>query len=190
MGNNVKLYRQLLGDFRREHADTPERIKQALDAKDTQAARFLAHALRGVAVNLGLGDIGSAAAAIENTLESGHKVKQAQVRDLCRFVGAGVESIGRIAGDDVGGPQVVTSENHGQASAMTASLVRTLQELDDKLAVNDFGAVALLERILAGAGEGSELYQALLPVQVRLRQFDYHEARRFLTDLIQIPGDR
>ncbi|MDJ0976678.1 MAG: response regulator [Planctomycetota bacterium] len=59
------LYRKLLDALCREHGSQAERIRQALAEGDYRSARELAHALKGVAGNLGAGALERAARDLE-----------------------------------------------------------------------------------------------------------------------------
>jgi two-component system, sensor histidine kinase and response regulator len=54
-GGNVGLYRRLMATFTAQEADVAQRIRAAVAAADLETADSLAHALKGVAGNLGLG---------------------------------------------------------------------------------------------------------------------------------------
>ncbi len=71
IGGNAKLYRKLLNKFREGNADMMERIADALRAGDLTLAERLAHTIKGVAGNLGAGDLQSEAARLEGELRRG-----------------------------------------------------------------------------------------------------------------------
>src|SRR5262249_26512714 len=71
VGGNHKLYVKLLRQFASQQADAVGQIRAALAAKDRESATRLAHALKGVAGNLGAGPVQAAAAAVEKLLRDG-----------------------------------------------------------------------------------------------------------------------
>jgi PAS domain S-box-containing protein len=68
VGGNAKLYVKLLRQFGKQQADAVGEIRAALAANDVESATRLAHTLKGVAGNLGAGDVQDAAAAVETLL--------------------------------------------------------------------------------------------------------------------------
>ncbi len=71
-GGNLELYRKLLIQARRDHADDTQRIREALSHHKTAEARGIVHAAKGVAGNLGLEDLQAAATSLESAIVSGH----------------------------------------------------------------------------------------------------------------------
>lgn len=69
--NNESLYRKLLGDFRANHADDPQRINVLIDKGDTDGALPVAHTLKGIAGTLGMRRLNEIAREIEQGLSSG-----------------------------------------------------------------------------------------------------------------------
>jgi two-component system sensor histidine kinase/response regulator len=63
-------YEQMLRDFSRDEADTPERIRASLATGDLASAERLAHSLKGLAGMLGAGRLQSSAAELEQALRS------------------------------------------------------------------------------------------------------------------------
>ncbi|HEY4299390.1 MAG TPA: response regulator [Candidatus Didemnitutus sp.] len=68
VAGNRKLYVKLLRQFSEQQSETVGRISTALAAGDTATAERLAHTLRGVAGNLGVKSVQSAAAGVEKLL--------------------------------------------------------------------------------------------------------------------------
>jgi len=70
VGGNRALVDRLLDAFTRDHAGTVGAIRDALGRGDHAAARDLSHLLRGVAGNLSILEVETAAAAIERALRA------------------------------------------------------------------------------------------------------------------------
>jgi HPt (histidine-containing phosphotransfer) domain-containing protein len=68
VGGNNTLYVKLLRQFADQQADAVGQIRAALAANDVESAIRLAHTLKGVAGNLGAGEVQHAAAAVETLL--------------------------------------------------------------------------------------------------------------------------
>jgi two-component system sensor histidine kinase/response regulator len=71
VGGNNTLYVKLLRQFASQQADAVGQIRAALAANDVESATRLAHTLKGVAGNLGVGEVQNAAAAVETRLRDG-----------------------------------------------------------------------------------------------------------------------
>ncbi|WGG50756.1 Hpt domain-containing protein [Rugamonas sp. DEMB1] len=65
------LYHQLLRRFAGDYADTAARLRQSLDAGQTDAAGRLAHTLKGAAGLIGAGQVCALAAVIDTALRGG-----------------------------------------------------------------------------------------------------------------------
>jgi HPt (histidine-containing phosphotransfer) domain-containing protein len=65
------LYHQLLRRFTGDYADAAARLRQSLDAGQTDAAGRLAHTLKGAAGLIGAGQVCALAAAIDTALRGG-----------------------------------------------------------------------------------------------------------------------
>jgi CheY-like chemotaxis protein len=68
VAGNEKLYLRLLQQFVQHHAHAPQRAQEALDAGDRDTLHRLVHTAKGVAGNIGLGDLAAAALALEDAL--------------------------------------------------------------------------------------------------------------------------
>jgi CheY-like chemotaxis protein len=70
LGGNEPLYRKLLTDLARGHRDDCDKIREAIAAGDLEAARRIAHTLKGVAGNLSAQALQQAAAEAESMLRA------------------------------------------------------------------------------------------------------------------------
>ncbi|PWB48035.1 MAG: hypothetical protein C3F18_11775 [Nitrosomonadales bacterium] len=68
---NVALYRKMLRLFREKQADAVEHIRAAWQSGDHESAARLAHALRGLAANIGAEDLVKNVRAFEEALRNG-----------------------------------------------------------------------------------------------------------------------
>ncbi len=69
LGGNQALYRKLLADFAGGYAGRAQELRAALDARDYEAARSLAHDVKGLAGNLAADPLQSAAGAVEKLVK-------------------------------------------------------------------------------------------------------------------------
>jgi HPt (histidine-containing phosphotransfer) domain-containing protein len=65
LGGNHDMYRHLLDRFRQDQADGVARIRAALASGDRDTARRFAHTLKGLAGNIGAGDLAHSALEVE-----------------------------------------------------------------------------------------------------------------------------
>jgi PAS domain S-box-containing protein len=70
VGGNEKLYRSLLVKFYKEYPDSTRQIKDALAKEDMELGTRLAHTVKGVAGNLGAGDLQAAGADVESAIKN------------------------------------------------------------------------------------------------------------------------
>ena len=71
LAGNARLYRSLLTQFVEQHARTDVAVLQALLAGNLGQAQSLAHQVKGVAGNLGAGQLSAAASALESAIMAG-----------------------------------------------------------------------------------------------------------------------
>jgi HPt (histidine-containing phosphotransfer) domain-containing protein len=178
LSNNAGRYRKLLSDFRLDYVDAAERIDAALADGDAHAAKFRAHALRGVCANLSMPEAERAAAAIEFALEHGEAVTSDALAALAGSIEEVLLAIEAILSSD---------EDAAPATAIAGipELRKELRQLEALVNANDFGAAALLEQVLTGVGRQSALSPALLRLGDSLRRFDYAAARAALAEIMR-----
>ena len=71
VGGNEKLYRSLLMKLRDDYAGTDQEIKDLLQSEKAGEAERLAHTVKGVAGNVGAGQLQEVAAALEHAINEG-----------------------------------------------------------------------------------------------------------------------
>ncbi|HOV86745.1 MAG TPA: PAS domain S-box protein [Syntrophobacteraceae bacterium] len=72
VGGDRALYGKLLARFRRSQADTPDKVRTALEQEETRTALGLLHTLKGVAGTLGAEGLAVAASRLEEAVNAGH----------------------------------------------------------------------------------------------------------------------
>ncbi len=68
VGNNRKLYKNLLYKFKRDFANSPQELRTMAARRDWDTSQLLAHTVKGVAGNIGAKGIGKSAADLERIL--------------------------------------------------------------------------------------------------------------------------
>jgi len=74
VAGNRRLYRDLLGQFAAKQADAAAQISAALESVDSKLAERIAHTVKGVAGNLAMADVQSAAQKVEKAIREGQDV--------------------------------------------------------------------------------------------------------------------
>ena len=154
---NKRLYRDLLVQFAAKQADAPLEIAAAIKSRDWKLAERIAHTVKGVAGNLGLGKVFAAAERIERAIRHGDGVEAALLEEFSLVLSHQVQAI-RQALQEVMPDQRSIEESHEDFDAEVASAtigrLRVLLESSDGEAAEGFLAV---ERILAGLVAKSRL---------------------------------
>ena len=75
VNHNEALYTKLLKSFCRDFRDAPENIRRCLGTNDTEAARRLAHSVKGVSANLGATPLFEAAKSTELEISTDGKIQ-------------------------------------------------------------------------------------------------------------------
>ena len=154
---NKRLYRDLLAQFASKQADAPLQIAAAIESGDWKLAERIAHTVKGVAGNLGLGKVFVAAEKLEKAIRQGDGVDAAALDEFSMVVGNQVDAIRRAMEEVV--PDKPSSEESPEdfdAEGASAAIgrLRVLLESSDGEAAEAFLAV---ERILAGSVAKSQL---------------------------------
>ncbi len=157
VAGNKRLYRDLLVQFAAKQADAPEQILAAIERGDLKLAERLAHTVKGVAGNIGLGQVLVAAEKLEKTIHRRDVVDLALLEEFTQLLGRQIQAI-RQAMQETLPEQSPIAENRAgldeQAISAAIARLRVLLESSDGGAVEAFLAV---QNVLAGTIERSEL---------------------------------
>ena len=74
VAGNRRLYRDLLGQFAAKQGDAAAQISAALESRDFKLAERIAHTVKGVAGNLAITEVQSAAQKLEKAIREGQDV--------------------------------------------------------------------------------------------------------------------
>jgi two-component system sensor histidine kinase/response regulator len=147
VGGNRKLYLKLLRQFAKEQASMPDHMAAMLAEGERATAERLAHSLKGVAGNLGVAPVQSAAADLEHALRTQSpeqeveslRLKLAQVLD--GFLPGLLTALAGVASSEIA-PTVDESPADPVNPDRLADLTQTLRQL---LEDSDADAVAQVE---------------------------------------------
>ena len=122
---NKRLYRNLLQQFASKQADAPTQVAAAIASGDRKLAERIAHTVKGVAGNLGLGQVFVAAEKLEKTIRQGDEVDATALEAFSVVVGNQVGAI-RSAMEDVmaGKESIEASHLDFDAEAASAAIGR------------------------------------------------------------------
>jgi CheY-like chemotaxis protein len=179
---NKRLYRDLLAQFAAKQDDAAARISAALESGDLKLAERIAHTVKGVAGNMGIGQVFAAAGKLEAAIRGAGAAEPALLEEFTLVLSRQVQAI-RQAMREVTPDQPVDEVrgrdyDAGAASAAIARL-RALLESSDGDAAEAFLAV---KGILEGTLERSRLES----LSIAISDFDFEEALLKLDQIARI----
>ena len=118
VGGNEKLYQTLLMKLRDDYAGTDQEIKDLLQVEKTGDAERLAHTVKGVAGNVGAGQLQEAAAGLEHAIKEGETDTYEEkisafgkvLKDVVAALGVLGEEEKEAADSDKAGPEATPDE--------------------------------------------------------------------------------
>jgi len=118
VGSNEKLYRSLLIKLRDDYATSAEDIAEQLKSGEDGEAERLAHSIKGVAGNVGAGELQEAAAELEHAIKEGetdsYEEKISAFGKVLKDVVTALAVLGgeekEAAGSDKSGPEATPEE--------------------------------------------------------------------------------
>ncbi len=205
-GNKPALYQSLLAKFMQGQGSAPAEIRQALSAGDAQAARMLAHTLKGVAGNLGAVQVQEAAEALEQALRQRGEAPLSSPTELDALLGRLAQRMSQLlAGLQAAlpGPGLAGDASAGSAHSVSALALPALDS--DQLQDLRRHGPTLLQQLqegdpeaLALLAEHDRLWDAAFGPRFEtfareLRQFNFDRVTPMLQSLLQqhgLPTDR
>ena len=147
VAGNSHLYRNLLNQFAVNHASDAKHIAEAMEHDDRKLGERLAHSLKGLAGNIGAGDIFQCAGKIENEIRDSHNNVQESIKELSSLLDRQVQSIRSAL--TVTAPDSITSSACHSAPDTLAAMdrLKALLESNDADAPATYAALA---EMLAG----------------------------------------
>ena len=185
LGGNRALYRKLLLKFRAGQSEAAADIRQALDRGDVELAARLAHTVKGVAGNLGAGELESAARDLDDVVKQGGSEEVGRLLDaFADGLSRTMAAIAALEGTEAAEQTPSTAQTGAVDPEAVAAMIRELAEL---LADNDMDAG---ERVsaLRGLVPGGDAAVHLADVQKRIEQYDFEAAAESLAGLAKSLG--
>ena len=93
VAGNRRLYRDLLGQFAAKQGDAAMQISAAIESGDLKIAERIAHTVKGVAGNIGMGEVQSAAQKLEKALREGSDSVPALLQEFATSLSTPVHAI-------------------------------------------------------------------------------------------------
>jgi len=126
VGGNEKLYRNILMKLRDDYAKTDEEIRSLLQSEKADEAERLAHSIKGVAGNVGAGNLQEAGAALESAIKQGEvETYEEKISAFGKVLKDITEALG-VLGGELG---KANSPKEKGFEATTEQLTAALEEL-------------------------------------------------------------
>jgi HPt (histidine-containing phosphotransfer) domain-containing protein len=183
VAGNRRLYRDLLSQFAAKQADAPAQISAALDSGDSKLAERIAHTVKGVAGNIGIVEVQSAAQKLEKAIREAEDSVPVLLEQFATRLNIQVATINKALHDSVPAQPVEVPTapfNEERATAAIAHL-KALLEASDGDAEEAFRS---LHNAVVGVVEKPQL-DAL---SASINDFDFEEALVKLDEIAQCCG--
>jgi PAS domain S-box-containing protein len=178
VAGNKRLFRRLLEQFAAKESDTDTRIGEALSKGDREGAERLAHTLKGLAGNLGIGGVQAEAAKLEKAIREGDTEAPKYLAELKRALAPQIAAI-RVAlgeaGNQVTTPVAFNPEMAGNSLRRLLSLIEA----------NDGDAADVVQEVAANLADKIDS-DRLKALRDEIGEFDFDGAR---ATLVQIAAD-
>jgi HPt (histidine-containing phosphotransfer) domain-containing protein len=178
VAGNQNLYLSLLSQFVSRQGASATQIAEALDAGDRKLAERIAHTVKGVAGNLGISDVQSAAHKLERAIHDGQDFVPTLLDQFAITLRVHTNSISHALPAKTHSKQPTASFNREQATAAMNHL-RLLLEANDGDSLEAFQA--LREAVAMVVDE-----QHLDSLSDIIHQFEFGQALVKLDEIVQL----
>ena len=178
VAGNKRLYRDLLVQFAAKQSDVNSQILAAIGGGDNSLAERIAHTVKGVAGNIGLRSVFTAAEKLERAIREADAAIPAMVEQFIKDVSLQVQAIQQAMCDVIPGRPAVGKfpDFDSQAASSAITRLRVLLESSDGDAADAFVA---LEGLLAGNCDKSRLNA----LSAAINEFDFEGALLKLAEI-------
>ena len=166
VGDNKKLYFELLQRFVDHYGDSPARLRKMLEGGNLKGAARMAHTVKGVAANLGVERICELTRALEESLPHDlpeHGVLESFGAEMARVL-AYVRSMGRRDCPTAIGPGLLAEEHRMALLALLDDLPRRME--------TDWGAVEGSIEKFSQLTDGTPYAEAMAAILTAVKDFD------------------
>jgi signal transduction histidine kinase/CheY-like chemotaxis protein len=171
VAGNKRLYRDLLGQFADKQGDAAAQMSMALREGDQKLAERIAHTVKGVAGNIGISEVQSAAQKLEKAIRDGHDSIPTLLDDFATLLNTQVHAIKQALHESAPAKseEVPSTSFNGEAASDAIVRLRSLLEASDGDTEEAFRS---LQDAVAGAVEKTQL-DAL---NASINDFDFETA--------------
>jgi two-component system, sensor histidine kinase and response regulator len=131
VAGNRRLYRDLLSQFASKQAAAASEVAAALDSKDRQTAERIAHAVKGVAGNLGITEVQAAAQKLEKSIKEAGDSAPALLDQFAIVLRVHVNAISEALQHSAPEPESPPAAFDAARAASAVGQLRTLLEASD-----------------------------------------------------------
>ena len=181
LDGNRKLLKKLLIQFADEYSDTAEILRKALDSGDIEYIRRTAHTIKGVAGNIGAGDLSKAARELEKAASAGNGPDDDA---LCHFeiaLNLATASAITLESASLKAPVDVSDFAPNQA-VDRVKLTSVLSEMDGCLERGQVKAAQFIN-IVEALLPGPDFREPLERLEEHIDNYDFDEAREPLAEI-------
>jgi len=179
VAGNKRLYRDLLVQFVAKQGDLTSQISGAIASGDRKLAERIAHTVKGVAGNIGLGNVFAAAEKLERAIREGDAAVPALLEEFTQVASRQVRVIEQSMAD---GTAVRPTEEGTRPVFDARAAAATITHFRELLASSDGDAAEAfldLEAALAGACDKARLSA----LGVAISEFDFEGAGKRLEEI-------
>jgi HPt (histidine-containing phosphotransfer) domain-containing protein len=184
VAGNKRLYRDLLVQFAAKQAEVNSQVMAAIDSGDHKLAERILHTVKGVAGNIGLGDISGAAEKLERAIREQDSAVPALAREFTRVANRQVQAVQtalRAVLSDLPAEEERSTRFDARVTSAAIARLRALIESSDGDAAESFVA---LEGSLAGICDKPRL----AALSAAISEFDFDGARKMLDEIAKEYG--
>ncbi|MDM8526251.1 PAS domain S-box protein [Desulfococcaceae bacterium HSG8] len=186
LGGNKNLLGKLLAEFRRDYADTADKIKEALGKGDTEFIRQLAHTIKGVAGNFSAKSLYTSSLAMEM---AARRKNTDDISSLTGFFEDALEQILKSAQavENASEPfeNQLSDEGQQDIPADISEVTPMIIELFQLLEKNDLEAEECMESIKSYF-TGSVLSRDIGELEDHINRLDFAGARKKLDSIASV----
>lgn len=176
VGNNLKLYRNILLKFRSSQADAPELITQAITAGDHETAERLAHTLKGVSGNVGADNLQQAAQQLEAAIRDQQTDLHATlIENVANELTPVLTALAELK-------EATPSSEQKTTTLDIEKITPTLKQLRALLEDDDADAIESLETLQQQL-VGDKFTDNLAPLTQAISDYDFETALEYLNKL-------
>jgi signal transduction histidine kinase/CheY-like chemotaxis protein len=171
IAGNKRLYRKLLEQFATKQSDAAIQISASLKSGDLKLAERIAHTVKGVAGNLGITEVQSAAQKLEKAIRDGEGMVAAPLLEFASVMDTQIAAIRQALSTSatIQPTEVLSAPFNGEAATSAIARLRILLEASDGDAEGSFRC---LQDAVIGTVEKSHLED----LRTSINDFDFDAA--------------